>query len=60
VQIDEAVFSCNLYEVVMENLQSIDGIAEYSTVDATQQTVTGEELGTGWTVDQPIKLKHKQ
>lgn len=60
VQIDEAVFSCNLYEVVLENFQSIDGIADYSTVDWVLQNVTGEALWTGWTVDEPIKLSNKQ
>lgn len=59
VKLDEVVFSCNLYEFVLENLQSIDGFAEYSTVDGTPVAVTGEALGTGWTVDTPIKLANK-
>ena len=59
VKIDEAVFSANLYEIVLEHLQTMDGIATYSTVDGTQTSVTGEALGTGWTVDTPIKLAKK-
>lgn len=59
VKIDEAVFTCNLYEIVLENLQAIDGIATYTTVNATLQTVVGEAHGTGWTVNTPIKVDHK-
>lgn len=59
VKIDEAVFSANLYEIVLENLQAIDGISTYTTVDGSATPVTGEALGTGWTVDQPIKLANK-
>lgn len=59
VKIDEAVFSANLYEVVLENLQAIDGIATYSTVSATLQTVVGEAHGTGWTINTPIKCDFK-
>jgi len=59
VKLDEVVFSANLYEFVLENLQTIDGIADYSTVDGTPTPVTGEALWTGWTVDTPIKLANK-
>ena len=59
VKIEEAVFSCNLYEIVLENLQAIDGIASYSTVDGTPVNVTSEAKGTGWTVGSPIALSHK-
>lgn len=59
VKIDEAVFSANLYEIVLENLQAIDGISTYTTVDGSPTSVTGEALGTGWTVDTPIKLANK-
>jgi hypothetical protein len=33
VKLDEVVFSANLYEIALENLQAIDGFATYSTVD---------------------------
>lgn len=59
VKIDEAVFSCNLYEIALENLQAIDGMAVYSTVNATLQTVVGEAHGTGWTINTPIKANFK-
>lgn len=59
VKVDEAVFSANLYEIVLANLQTIDGLADYSTIDGTPTAVTGEALGTGWTVDTPIKLANK-
>lgn len=59
VRIDEAVFSASIYEFVLENLQSIDGIATYSTVAGTLQTVTAEAYGTGWTINTPIKVISK-
>lgn len=59
VRIDEAVFSASIYEFVLENLQSIDGIATYSTVAGTLQTVTAEAYGTGWTINTPIKIISK-
>lgn len=59
VKIDEAVFSCNLYEIALENIQAIDGIASYSTVDGTPTNVTGEAHGTGWVVNTPFKLAKK-
>lgn len=59
VKIDEAVFTANLYEVVLENLQAIDGIATYSSVDDTPVPVAGEAHGTGWTVGTPFKLLKK-
>ena len=59
VRIDEAVFSASIYEFVLENLQSIDGIATYSTVLATLQTVVAEAHGTGWTINTPIKCNYK-
>lgn len=59
VKIDEAVFSCNLYEIALENLQSIDGIADYSTIDGTPVTITNEALWTGWVVDKAVKLANK-
>jgi hypothetical protein len=33
IKIDEAVFSANLYEIALENLQKIDGFAEYTSID---------------------------
>jgi len=59
VKIDEAVFSANLYEVDLENFQTIDWLATYSSVDTTPVAVVGEALGTGWTIDTPIKLENK-
>jgi len=59
VKIDEVVFSANLYEIVLENLQTMDGIATYSTVDASPVVVTAEAHGTGWVAGVPFKLTHK-
>lgn len=59
VKIDEATFSANLYEIALENLQEIDGLAIYSTVNATLQTVVWEAHGTGWTINTPIKADFK-
>lgn len=59
VRIDEAVISANLYEIVLENLQDIDGLATYSTVAGTLQTVVAEPHGTGWTINTPIKTNFK-
>ena len=58
-KLDEVLFSANLYEFALDNFQLIDGFAEYSTLDWTPVAVTGESLGTGWTVNQPIKLANK-
>jgi len=44
VKLDEVVFSANLYEFVLDNLQAIDGIADYSTIDGTPTPVVGEAL----------------
>ena len=59
VKLDEVIFSANLYEIALENLQTMDGIATYTTVDASPVTVTAEANGTGWTVGTPFKLTHK-
>ena len=59
VRIDEAVFSADLYEIALENLQTMDGIATYSTVDASPVAVTGEAISTGITKDVPFKLANK-
>lgn len=55
----DVVFSANLYEVALDNLQIIDGVATYSTTSASPVSITGEALWTWWTVDNPIKLKNK-
>ncbi len=59
MKIDEAVFSANIYEIVLENLQAIDGFATYSTVAGTLETVVAEAHGTGWTINSPIKADYK-
>lgn len=59
VKIEEAVFSANLYEIVLENLQSIDGFATYTTVDGVATPVTAEPHGTGRTASVPFKLDNK-
>ena len=59
VKINEALFTCNLYEINLENLQIIDWMATYASVDWTETTVTGEALWTGWLVDSIIKLANK-
>jgi len=56
---EEVLFSANIYEVALDNLQIIDGVATYSSTDDTPVSITGEALGTGWTVDTPIKLANK-
>lgn len=58
-KINEVIFSATLFEIALENLQSIDGLAEYSTSAGTQQTITGEVLGTGWTIGTPLRLTNK-
>ena len=59
VKINEVVFSASLYEIALDNLQKIDWIADYITIDWTATNVTWEDLGTGWVVWTPIRLKNK-
>jgi len=59
VKINEVVFSSTLYEIALDNLQKIDWLADYITVDWTATNVTWEALGTGWIVWTPIRLKNK-
>ena len=60
MKVNEAVFSANLYEIALDNLQAIDWTADYSTVDWTSQTVSWETLNTNWlTTDNPVKLANK-
>ena len=60
VKVKETIFSANLYEVVLDNLQKIDWMADYSTVDWTATSVTWETLSNTWlTTDNPVKLANK-
>lgn len=59
VKLDEVIFSAKLYEFVLENMQTIDGFADYSVVAWTLTTVTAEAHGTGWTINTPIKCNFK-
>jgi len=58
IKIGEVILSCNLQELALDKMQTIDGFANYSTVDGTEQTVTGEAHGVGWVVGEPFKLKN--
>jgi hypothetical protein len=52
--------SFDLAEINLTNLATLDaGLIELTTQAGTEQNVTGEALGTGWTVGQPIKLAKK-
>jgi hypothetical protein len=44
VKIEEAVISANLYEIALDNLQTIDGLATYSTTSASPVNVEDEAL----------------
>ncbi len=47
-KIEEALFSADMYEIDLTNLQLIDGIADYSTLDGTPVVITDEiVLATG-------------
>lgn len=59
VKINEAILSANLYEVALDKMQLIDGMADYITVDGTPVTVTGEEVGTAIIAGVPFSLDHK-
>jgi hypothetical protein len=48
-RISEAIMSCNLYEIRLDNMQLIDGMADYITVDGTPTAVTGESIGSAIT-----------
>lgn len=50
----------DLCEINLTNLAKLDaGLVTLATVAGTPVSVTGEALGTGWTVGQPIKLANK-
>ena len=50
----------DLCEINLTNLATLDaGLVALTTVAGTPVAVTGEALGTGWTVGQPIKLAYK-
>jgi hypothetical protein len=51
-------FKASMYEINMENLQTIFGGTQ-TTVNGTLQTVTAEAKGTGWVIWKPIRLNYK-
>lgn len=58
-RIESAMFSAELFEVYLPNIQEIDTFGVFSSVLASPVTVTAEAHGTGWTVGQPIKATYK-
>lgn len=55
-----ASITCDLMEVDFDTINLIDaGLVTKTTTAASPVSVTGEALGTGWTVGQPIKLENK-
>lgn len=59
VKIEEIKLSATLYEIVLANLQSIDGFADYSSTAGSSTPVVAEAKGTGWVVGKPIRLNNK-
>lgn len=59
IKIEEIKLSATLYEIVLANLNSIDGFADYSSVTGSATPVTAEAKGTGWTIGKPIRLNYK-
>lgn len=58
-KIQDALLSADLYEIDLENLQLIDGFADYSTLDGTPVVITDEALkvsGETWADGEVIPL----
>lgn len=58
-RISQISFSAELYEFDLTNFDSIIGHGVLTNTAASPVSVTGEALGTGWTVGEPIKLANK-
>lgn len=58
-KIENIEFSAELYEVHLDNIQKIDSHGVLSNTAWSLVNVTGEVLGTWWTVWSPIKLANK-
>lgn len=59
VKINEIVFKAKLFEIAIDNFQTLDGLADYSTVDWSVKQVTDELLSQGWVVWNSLRLKNK-
>lgn len=57
--IDQVQFTAELYEIHLPNIEVIDKHGVIANTASSPVAVTGEALGTGWTVGQPIKLANK-
>lgn len=58
-RISTIMFNAELYEFDLTNFNSIIGHGTLANTAASPVSVTGEALGTWWTVGQPIKLANK-
>lgn len=58
-KIENVEFTAELYEVHLDNLEKIDSHGVLSNTAGSVVNVTGEALGTGWTIGSPIKLANK-
>lgn len=59
VKINEIVFKAKLFEIAIDNFQTLDGLADYSTVDWSLKQITNEDLGTWLKVWSAIKLQNR-
>jgi len=58
-KIENIEFTAELYEVHLDNIQQIDSHGVLSNTAWSPVNVTGEALGTGWTIGSPLKLANK-
>lgn len=58
-KIENVEFTAELYEVHLDNLEKIDSHGVLTNTAGSAVNVTGEALGTGWTIGSPIKLANK-
>lgn len=58
-KVESVKASASLWELFLDNIQKIDSHGTLENIAASPIAITGEALGTGWTVGQPIKLANK-
>ena len=55
----EVKFNFNLYEIDLSNINLLNWDGTLSSIAWSSTSITGEALGTGWTLWTPIKLANK-
>lgn len=58
-KIESVKATSSLWELFLDNLAKIDSHGVFENIAASPVSITGESLGTGWVIGQPIKLANK-